>query len=425
MAKLFANSYVSDVLGSLFDRRSDTQSVATDDSFPQLAEQLLATTGEAQELKLARAVLLKYNSADPAERREIFNYLTWDLDLDAKVVADAVAAYRAQGTIANYRALQAQAAPPRIALFRKLANLRGGAKCLVQIREDLRKIMRKDEDFQRLDHDLHRVLESWFNRGFLVLQPINWQSPAHILEKIIAYEAVHAIGDWDDLRRRLQPSDRRCYAFFHPRMPDDPIIFVEVALTSEIPNSIQAVLAEDREVQSPEALNTATFYSISNCHAGLAGISFGNALIKQVAQELAAELPHLQTFVTLSPVPGLVKWTDANPDANALPLAQRAAQYLTQTKRKNGRPVDPVARFHLGNGAALHAIHENANASHEGAMQSHGVMVNYLYDLAQVDARAEAFALDKTVAQSSAVAELTAPKSRPFRPTKAKAKKTA
>lgn len=406
MNRLFTNTAVADILGSLFDRRQNAPDPAPDAQFRNLFEQLLTQHSEAAELKIAGAILLKYNAASPDERREFLEILAIELDIDAKGVADATAAFRAQGTVENYRALQAAAVPARVALFRKLANLRGGAKCLVKIREDLRRIMGRDENLRRLDHDLHGILEGWFNRGFLVLRPISWETPAHILEKIIAYEAVHAIGDWDDLRRRLQPEDRRCYAFFHPRMPDDPIIFVEVALTQDIPNSIQAVLAEDREQPPISTLNTATFYSISNCHAGLAGISFGNALIKQVAQDLAIELPQLTTFVTLSPVPGLATWTAGQEGLDGLETDQKAAQYLTGAKRPNGAPLDPVARFHLGNGATLHAVHKDANTAPEGQAQSFGVMVNYLYDLDQVDQRADAFAQNYTLSHSKEVQAL-------------------
>ena len=245
------------------------------------------------------------------------------------------------------------------------------------------------------------------NRGFLVLRPINWESPAHILEKIIAYEAVHAIDSWDDLRRRLEPRDRRCFAFFHPAMPDEPLIFVEVALTKGTPGSIQALLAEDRDTAQPEDTDTAVFYSISNCQTGLASISFGNFLIKQVASDLASEMGNLKTFVTLSPIPGLGPWAAGQgldlPTDDPKQMRALAAHYLINAKRKDDLPDDPVARFHLGNGATVHAVHAEADTSDKGRAQSGGAMVNYLYDLGKVAQNHEAFVTTRKVVASSEV----------------------
>jgi malonyl-CoA decarboxylase len=232
------------------------------------------------------------------------------------------------------------------------------------------------------------------------------------LEKIIAYEAVHAIDSWSALRRRLEPEDRRCFAFFHPAMPDEPLIFVEIALTKGIPSSVQTLLADDGTPIADTEADTAVFYSISNCQAGLAGISFGNTLIKQVAGDLALELPNLKTFVTLSPVPGLRNWIaseqihhdPSSPDT----MARLAAHYLLAAKRGDGMPVDPVARFHLGNGAVLHAVHLGADTSEKGIEQSGGVMVNYLYDLARVSRNHERFASRGDIATTGPVRSLAA-----------------
>jgi len=243
-----------------------------------------------------------------------------------------------------------------------------------------------------------------------VLRPINWGSPAHILEKIIAYEAVHAIDSWDDLRRRLQPADRRCFAFFHPAMPDEPLIFVEVALTQGIPSSVQALLAEDRAAMPASRADTAVFYSISNCQAGLASISFGNSLIKQVAADLAAELDGLKTFVTLSPIPGLTTWLDRekidHKKATPEQMQAFAAHYLLSAKGRGDLPFDPVARFHLGNGAIVHAVHAGADTSPKGQSQSGGAMVNYLYDLDKVEQNHEKFATTKSVMATAEVKSL-------------------
>ena len=262
-----------------------------------------------------------------------------------------------------------------------------------------------------MDLDFRHLFASWFNRGFLVLRPINWESPADILDKIIAYEAVHAIHSWDDLRSRLQPADRRCFGFFHPAMPNEPLIFVEVALSRGIPGSVQGVLADERETIAAEEADTAVFYSISNCQAGLAGISFGNSLIKQVVADLSRELPNLKTFVTLSPIPGLNRWKkeitalDGGSENDQLQLA---AHYLLKAKRPDGSPYDPVARFHLGNGALVHAVHANADLSDNGRAQSGGTMVNYLYDLSLISKNHERFASAQDVVASPAVTALSA-----------------
>ncbi|MCK5502723.1 MAG: malonyl-CoA decarboxylase family protein, partial [Tritonibacter mobilis] len=269
-----------------------------------------------------------------------------------------------------------------------------------------------EPELEALDMDFRHLFLSWFNRGFLVLRPINWESPAHILEKIIAYEAVHAIDSWDDLRRRLEPSDRRCFAFFHPSMPDEPLIFVEVALTNGVPGSVQMLLSEGRSAIPTSDADTATFYSISNCQAGLASISFGNSLIKQVASDLATEVPSLATFVTLSPIPGLTGWLQSEgiawEEADAEKLRGYAADYLLNAKRGGGQPLDPVARFHLGNGAIVHGVHADADTSDKGRAQSAGTMVNYLYDLGKIAQNHERFATTQEVVASAEVKSLAA-----------------
>ena len=301
------------------------------------------------------------------------------------------------------------------------------------MRKQLIPLLKLQPDLRRVDHDFLHLFNSWFNRGFLILRQIDWSTPANILEKIIAYEAVHEIGDWDELRRRLLPEDRRCLAFFHPSMPDDPLIFVEVALTRAVPGSIQALLSSEREPLSSGDADTAVFYSISNCQAGLAGVSFGSFLIKRVAEELSRELPNLTTFVTLSPVPGLVRWikkaADARPDSLAAQVASDisgndwlnneavrdglqanfatlACEYFGSAKNSRQQPLDPVARFHLGNGAILHRIHWMADTSAKGLSQSAGIMVNYLYELKDIEEHHEAYADHGEIAISKEVRAL-------------------
>ena len=253
------------------------------------------------------------------------------------------------------------------------------------------------------------MFKYWFNPSFLVLESIDWTTPASILEKIIAYEAVHEINSWDDLRARLAPEDRRCFAFFHPLIPNEPLIFVEVALSKNMPESINEVIKIDRSVTLDEDINTAIFYSISNCQEGLSGISFGNFLIQKVAQKLRQENDGLDTFATLSPVPGFSKWLDKKSideyrDEDA--LLKQALIYLLKSDRDDGLPNDPVAKFHLGNGAILERINLNADLSSKGISQSKGIMINYLYDLETLEENHELFFKTREVKQSDGISAL-------------------
>ena len=331
------------------------------------------------------------------------------LEINPDAVGAALTAYQEKPSKTTYQAFADACEPKRQELARRLNQVPGATAKLVSMRRDLLGLLSANPTLEPLDVDLRHLFASWFNRGFLVLRRINWESPADILEKIIAYEAVHAIDSWDDLRLRLRPSDRRCFGFFHPAMPDEPLIFVEVALTQGIPNSVQTLLADGRDPINAEDADTAVFYSISNCQAGLAGVSFGNSLIKQVAADLARDLSGLATFVTLSPIPGLTKWLDTADAAAAItaPVDAQAAHYLLEAKRDDGLPLDPVARFHLGNGAAVHAAHSNADISENGMRQSRGVRVNYLYDLSQITTNHEHFVTEKTVATSPDVRALS------------------
>lgn len=379
----------------------------------ELSRTLMSARGQASGVAIADEVLSLVEALDSDGLRRYFEALRddFDVDLDA-VVASASAAKT--GDPAAWKALQLAAEPPRQELFRRLNAAPLGTVRLVEMRRKLLAALRHDPSLAPIDSDLRHLLRSWFNRGFLVPARIDWNTSAAILEKIIAYEAVHAIDDWAALRQRLAPSDRRCFAFFHPAMPDEPLIFVEVALTRGLAGSIQEVLRTPRDALPAEAADTAIFYSISNCQAGLAGISFGAFLIKKVAADLRAELPNLKSFCTLSPVPGLAKWVAAEgvsaAELDASPeLVQRlTAEYLVNAKTPDGRVLDPVARFHLGNGAELHRINIGADTSDKGQAQSHGVMVNYLYELEAVEARHEAFAAKGDLAVARPIRSLLA-----------------
>ena len=377
----------------------------SDLSLPRLCEELLSNKGEVTGLSLATEILDRFEGENQDGQKVFFTTLATDFDLDLTRLTTALQAYQADASKTSYRALMTAAASRRQTLFKKLNELPGATQRLVNMRKTLLGLLADNPELAVIDQDLQHLFTSWFNRGFLVLQPINWSSPAHILEKIIAYEAVHAIESWDDLRRRLQPRDRRCFAFFHPAMPDEPLIFVEIALSKEIPSSIQTILADRQDVSEDTAPTTATFYSISNCQTGLAGISFGNSLIKTVVSELRREFDSLNEFVTLSPLPQFARWLakqnqDAPENIADTDLTALAACYLVHEKTADGLPFDPVARFHLGNGARIHALHAKADMSVNGQARSHGVMVNYLYDLKQLETNHQKFVTDGDIACS-------------------------
>jgi malonyl-CoA decarboxylase len=435
-----SNAFFSDLLASISERsrtllrRAGSPEAKQDaSSLIELCEALLSGRGEASGTAMAREVLDRYHDLDEADRLRFFESLTRDFGPDRERLVQAIEGFRAQPNDADASDLHFASEPRRQELIRRLNRAPGGTSELVAMRADLIDAMNGHKDLAALDRDVVHLLSSWFNRGFLVLRRIDWSTPANILEKIIRYEAVHEIRDFDDLRRRIDPIDRRCYAFFHPALVDEPLIFVEVALTEQIPGAIAPLLAEDRQLVPTERARTAVFYSISNTQRGLGGISFGNFLIKQVVEELRRELPKLEQFVTLSPVPGFTQWLrqDSNvpltdedrslldqleqPDwiDNADVTAQLravleplAAYYFLKARTAKGRLIDPVARFHLGNGARLERIDWLGDLSPKGLRESAGIMVNYLYRIEDIEKNHEAFANQGEVAASSAVKKL-------------------
>ncbi|TNF21093.1 MAG: decarboxylase [Rhodobacteraceae bacterium] len=400
-------SFLGDMLTTIFERRLTRPFARDKRSLEEMCRALLDAGGEVSGIHLAQAILDRYAGLDAPARRAFFDFLNTGLEIDVAALETAVQRYAASGTLEDYGLLSAAAEPRRQELMRRLNQPPGATRALVRMRTDLLALLREAPELGRTDLDFRHLLRSWFNRGFLVLRQISWETPASILDKIVQYEAVHAIDDWDDLRRHLYPSDRRCFAYFHPVMPDEPLIFVEVALTRTVPESIHRVLADDREVLAARDTRVAVFYSISNCQAGLKGISFGNLLIKQVVDELRQELPGLETFVTLSPIPRLTRWLETLDDDRARAalageagddaLRSLAADYLLNARTQTGAPFDPVARFHLGNGAQIHAIHTGADLSENGLRQSLGVMVNYHYDLKLIEQNHERFVQSGTV----------------------------
>lgn len=410
-------SFLGDMLTTLFERRRPSSNGADARSIEQMCNALLAAEGEVSGPALAKAILTKYAGLSNDERLGFFQFLNTDLEIDPKDLHALTSQYFETADIQTYQALKTASEPRRQELLRRLNQSPGATATLVSMRVDLLTFLKNHSDLKRTDLDFVHLLRSWFNRGFLVLREISWNTPASILEKIVAYEAVHAINDWEDLRRRLYPPDRRCFAYFHPTMPEEPLIFVEVALTKAVPSSIQDVLAEERAHRDASHTTVAVFYSISNCQAGLLGISFGNLLIKQVVDELRHTLPQLKTFVTLSPIPGMNHWLDSLTDTDVVGLTrdgkgpdeniqQLAAHYLLNEKNARGVTKDPVARFHLGNGAQVHAVHAQADLSGKGQDQSNGAMVNYLYDFKMIEKNHETFVLGKGTPASKQVVEL-------------------
>jgi len=398
--------------------------------------QLVSERGESNAVSMALDVISSYRKLNADHRSKFFMMLAEQFNIDAEQLTKAAQSFAADPNARNYIRLQKISESPRQELLRRLNRAPGGTAAVVEMRRDLLTLLNKKPELMALDYDMRHLLSSWFNPGFLKMHRVDWKSPAEILEKIIAHEAVHAIDGWDDLRRRLQP-DRRCFAFFHPQLPDEPLIFVEVALLPEIPVAIMPLVdKKSTPVEQTNQFKVAAFYSISNCESGLRGVSMGNFLIKRVAEQLHAEFPGLKTFVTLSPIPGLMEWITDGAHLGDLPSPDKTTPAIRKSRddaleilKLNGanwmdklgkawhpdhcseqekaammaltaiyltavtpsRDGNPVAKFHLGNGAKLHQINWAGDLSKNGLRQSAGLMVNYLYDLSSVEENHERF----------------------------------
>jgi malonyl-CoA decarboxylase len=440
MLRTASASALQDLFQSIADRGRHLIDVARratrgqelrDETLVDSVRHLLSGRGEASGVALAAHVMSHYGRLSSDEKTAFLLDLNRLFLPDPASIRACFSAYEKEPSHGNLTALAAAVESPRQEVIRRLNFASGNTLGLVRMREDVLDRIGQYPELAALDGDFVHLFSSWFNRGFLMMRRIDWQTPAHVLEKIIRYEAVHAIESWDDLRRRLEPTDRRCFAFFHPALIDEPLIFVEVALSRDVPAAIQPVLAADRVPLAAEQATTACFYSISNCQKGLARISFGNFLIKQVAEELKRELPALETFVTLSPVPGFRAWVERHSAVSGLldpldtvilttlsntelltpaslaaarPTVRRAlAAYLLTAKGNGGKPLNPVARFHIGNGAALHRLNAEADLSAKGLTEGFGAMVNYHYDLPLVEERHELYAARGEIAASLSV----------------------
>ena len=390
-------------------------------------KRLLGEKGELGGMAITADLIERLDSLADEQLEEFFDYLASDLSPDPQQVLRLAQAYAAAPDAATLLALTRAAEPARQELFRRLNRMPGGTDAVLRLRRALLKRLKDRPELEVIEADLLHLLTSWFNPGFLQMKRVDWNSPAQLLEKIIHHEAVHAVDGWDDLRRRLQP-DRRCFAFFHPQLADEPLIFVEVALLPEMPAAISPLIDKLSTPITPERFRVAAFYSISNCEPGLRGVSLGNFLIKTVAQQLQRELPRLRTFCTLSPIPGFAAWLLSEPDFAVLPQLRKAGLAELEAARDRLRTLcrgdltalqgsavhetmatedmaalqllcsayllclsptpagDPVARFHLDNGARLERLNARGNMSGKGLRQSFGMMVNYLYDLGKVEA---------------------------------------
>jgi len=398
-----------------------------------LCEALLGERGEVSGAALARQALAAYQELDARGQEEFFDVLAQEFGPSPEAVGKAADAYRYDPTPQNLVQLQEVIDTARQELFRRLNMAPGGTAALVEMRRLLLRGLKAHPAWSAIDADLLHLFRSWFNRGFLRLERIDWRTPAIVLEKLIEYEAVHAVQGWRDLRRRLE-GDRRCFAYFHPQLRDEPLIFIEVALTRGISAHVQPLLDINAPLAEPGKADCAIFYSITNCQEGLRGISFGNLLIKQVAEDLKGEFPHLKQFATLSPIPGFRRWlagTEARVGLSVGPAAEQRLALLTAIEtpgwhagevpetlqkmltrlcawyllhaKQGAEPLDPVARFHLGNGAALERINWLGDTSDSGMARSAGLMVNYVYRLEDVERNHERYFADHAVVSSRAV----------------------
>ncbi len=393
-------------------------------------------------MAIARDIIDQYRELDDTSRRQLFQSLNDEFGVDIDAVRAAAANFCDSQDPISLRQLTQRVESRRHELFKRINMAPGGTGTIVEMRRDLLTVINENTHLEPVDYDLKVLLSSWFNRGFLVLRQIDWETPAHILEKLIQYESVHEMKGWRDLRGRLA-DDRRCFAFFHPTLPDEPLIFVEVALVRGLAESIEPIIDASRSMTNPHHADTAVFYSINNCQQGLKGVSFGNLLIKQVVQELSTEFPNLKNFSTLSPIPGFQDWfrtvierqdqyaiapaelkrmasvqteawfeDDVNLQSMKPTLLGLMAFYLAYA-RKKGKPMDPVARFHLRNGARLQRINWLGDRSAKGFQQSAGMLANYVYSPDDIVRNHENYVRDGKLAISGRILDQVPQKMRP------------
>ncbi|MDR0454219.1 MAG: malonyl-CoA decarboxylase [Deferribacteraceae bacterium] len=425
------------------------------DIFSLLNECAYAKGGEVSARAHAKTLADMYLRLDKKDRKSFLQVLSFEYSPDYARLAEAFTKYSVAADIQSRCnaeiALRTVMYSPRKRILTQFNAIPAGIKFLVDLRAELLDFMKELPELNVLDSELKDCLASWFDVGFLDLVRLTWNSPAAVLEKLIKYEAVHKVASWRNLKKRLDEGDRRCYAFFHPKMPVEPLIFVNVVLTDKLEDNIQNLLDENTPSNDASQATTAIFYSISNCQYGLRGISFGNFLLKRVIDSMSRDFPKIKNFATLSPIPGLIKWMENNPEeltgacypsdwkylakagvtspqspifrdivknpqkyfdntelitALKTPLIRTAAKFLT-TLHADGRPIDFVARFHLGNGARVEKLNWMADNSPKGVSQSLGLMVNYLYDISKLEKNIEKFTVEGKISASSAIKEMT------------------
>ena len=418
-------SFFSDLVNTLFDKKNRKKNLSflfekkQNKSLLEYMENVNDAKGEISALNYSEELLDYLSQCDHKTLVSFFEYLEKDYDLEINSIEEVLKNYNKKKEYNFYKDIKKISESKRLEIFRRLNSTQHGTINLVKLREKLLDLLDKYPNFRKIDFDLSSLFKDWFNRGFLILKPIDWETPANILEKIIEYEAVHQIKSWDELRSRLEPDDRKCFAYFHPAMEDEPLIFIEVALTKSIPAKINEILDPNRLMMKSQEATTAVFYSISNCQKGLQGISFGNFLIKQVAKDLQNNFENLSKFVTLSPVPGFSKWLKSNNTTlsnkmynklstnkiqkSEVTLNQSILKYFFISNRLDNLPNDPVARFHVGNGAILERINFLSDTSEKGLEQSLGFMVNYLYNLEEVEINHEKYVVDKKINTSKSL----------------------
>jgi len=412
-------NFFSDLINSLFDKTNRKKNFSflfekkQSKSLYDYIENIYEAKGEISALSYSEELFDLLDEIDDKTFIKFFHYLEKNYDLEINSLYQILKNYEKRKDYNFYKDFKNITETKRSEIFRRLNSTQHGTIKLVKLREKLLRFLGKYPNLRKIDYDLSSLFKDWFNRGFLILKPIDWETPANILEKIIEYEAVHQIKSWDELRSRLEPEDRKCFAYFHPAMEDEPLIFIEVALTKDIPKNITEILEPNRSRIDSQEATTAVFYSISNCQNGLQGISFGNFLIKQVAKDLEKNFSKLTKFVTLSPVPGFVKWLEkhdsklhkklvnklniSNIEKNKSLINKLIFDYFFISNREDNLPNDPVARFHIGNGAILENINFLGDVSEKGLQQSLGTMVNYLYDLEEVEKNHEKYVVDKKI----------------------------
>tara|TARA_B100000029_G_scaffold512605_1_gene609731 strand:+ start:347 stop:1687 length:1341 start_codon:yes stop_codon:yes gene_type:complete len=406
-------AFFQNILSTIIDNKKDFGSFVklkkTNDnlSTEDLTKKVEEAKDEVSAIFYANLLMAKIDNFNQEELADFFSLLSEEYEIDTKQLQNSLNIYNLNQTSENLTKIIEDSEPRRVEIFRRLNSSERGTIRLVDLRKKLITLINKNQDLKRVDNDLLKLFKSWFNPGFLVLKRIHWGTPAHILEKIVKYEAVHEINTWKDLRNRVEPNDRLCFAFFHPSMLDEPLIFVQVALMQSIPNKIDKVLSSEREIISEKNASSAIFYSISNCQPGLKGVSFGNFLIKQVANQIEAEISNIKVFATLSPMPGFMRWIEKNykefynrieinpPEKSSNVFEKKlfkfALEYFCHSTRKDNLPNDPVARFHLGNGAVIDGVHFLANETQKGISESAGLMVSYKYELENIEKNHERF----------------------------------